>query len=72
VRQDILKEIIVCTSGTKPRDDVPVYDMRHLFDQRNREHALEQLSNMRNFLGSCVMFLNAKKSLQVLQSLLEK
>jgi hypothetical protein len=28
-RQDILKENIASTLGTKPRDDVPVYDMPH-------------------------------------------
>jgi hypothetical protein len=32
VRQEILKENIAYTLGTNPGDDVPVYDMPHLFD----------------------------------------
>jgi hypothetical protein len=71
-RQEILKENIASTSGTNPGDDVPVYDMPHLFDQTNRDQPSEQVSNLRNFLGSCVKLLNDKTSLQVLQSLLEK
>jgi hypothetical protein len=35
-RQDILQQNIASTSGTNPRDDVPVYDMPHLFDQTNK------------------------------------
>jgi hypothetical protein len=71
-RQEILKENIVSTSGTKPVDDIPVYDMPPLFDQTNREQPSEQVSNLRNFLGSCVKLLNDKNYLQVLQCLLEK
>jgi hypothetical protein len=67
-----LKENIVSTSGTKPVDEVPVYDMPPLFDQTNKEKPLEKVSNLRNFLGSCVKLLNDKNYLQVLQSLLEK
>jgi hypothetical protein len=36
-RQEILKENIVSTSGTKPVDEIPVYDMPSLFDQTNQE-----------------------------------
>jgi hypothetical protein len=46
--------------------------MPHLFDQTSRDQPSEQVSNLRNFLGSCVKLLNDKNSLQVLQSLLEK
>jgi hypothetical protein len=31
-RQEILKENIVSTSRTKPKDEIPVYDMPSLFD----------------------------------------
>jgi hypothetical protein len=34
-KQDILKENVASNLGTKPRYDVPVYDMTHLFDQTN-------------------------------------
>jgi hypothetical protein len=71
-RQDILKENIASTSGTKPVDDVPVYDMPPLFDQTNKEKPSEKVSNLRNFLVSCVKLLNDKSSLQVLQNMLEK
>jgi hypothetical protein len=50
-RQEILKENIVSTSGTKPEDEIPVYDMPSLFDQTNQEKSLDQVSNLRNFLG---------------------
>jgi hypothetical protein len=40
-RQDILKENIVSTSGTKPVDEVPVYDMPPLFDQTSKEKPSE-------------------------------
>jgi hypothetical protein len=40
-RQEILKENIASTSGTKPVDDIPVYDMPPLFDQTNREKPSE-------------------------------
>jgi hypothetical protein len=71
-RQEILKENIASTSGTKPVDDAPVYDMPHLFDQTSRDQTSEKVSNLINFLGSCVKLLNDKTSLQVLHSLLEK
>jgi hypothetical protein len=32
VRQDILKENIASTSGKKPIDEIPFYDMPPLFD----------------------------------------
>jgi hypothetical protein len=70
--QEILQEHIAYTLGTNPRDDVPVYDMPHLFDQTRRDQYSEQLSNLRIFLVSCLKLLNDKTSLQVLQSLLEK
>jgi hypothetical protein len=71
-RKDILKENIMSTSGKKPEDEIPVYGMPSLFDQTNQEQSLEQVSNLRIFLGSCVKLLNDKNSLQVLQNLLEK
>jgi hypothetical protein len=71
-RQEILKENIVSTSGTKPVDEIPVYDMPSLFDQTNQEKSSEQVSNLRNFLGACVKLLSDKNSLQVLHNLLEK
>jgi hypothetical protein len=71
-RQEILKENIVSTSGMKPVDEIPVYDMPSLFDQTNQEQSSEQVSNLRNFLGACVKLLSDKNSLQVLQNLLEK
>jgi hypothetical protein len=46
--------------------------MPPLFDQTNKDQPSEQVSNLKNFLGSCVKLLNDKISLQVLQSLLEK
>jgi hypothetical protein len=46
--------------------------MPSLFDQTNQEKSSKQVSNLRNFLGSCVKLLNDKNSLQVLQNLLEK
>jgi hypothetical protein len=36
-KQEILKENIASTLGTKPGDDVPVYDMPHLFDDTSRD-----------------------------------
>jgi hypothetical protein len=36
-RHEILKENIASTSGTKPIDDILVYDMPPLFDQTNKE-----------------------------------
>lgn len=42
------------------------------FDQTNQEHTSDQVSNLRNFLGSCVKLLNDKNSLKVLHNLLEK
>jgi hypothetical protein len=71
-RHNILKENIMSTSGTKPLDEVPVYDMPSLFDQTSKEYPSEKVSNLRNFLGSCVKLLNDKNYLQVLQTLLEK
>jgi len=35
--QEILKDNIVSTSGTNPRDDVSIYDMPHLFDDTRRD-----------------------------------
>jgi len=49
--QEILKENIASTSWTKPKYEIPVYDMPSLFDQTNQEKSLEQVSNLRNFLG---------------------
>jgi hypothetical protein len=49
-RSDILKENIASTSGTKPVDDIPVYDMRHLFHQTNKENPIEKVSNLRKKL----------------------
>jgi hypothetical protein len=49
-----------------------MYDMPSLFDQTNQEQSSEQVSNLRNFLRSCVKLLNDKNSLQVLHNLLEK
>jgi hypothetical protein len=63
---------IVSTSGTKSVDEIPVYDMPPLFDQTSKEQPSEEVSNLINFLGSCVKLLNDKKYLQVLESLLEK
>jgi hypothetical protein len=37
-----------------------------------KTHPSDQVSNLKNFLGSCVKLLNDKNYLQVLQSLLEK
>jgi hypothetical protein len=71
-RQEILKKNITSTSRTKPVDEVTVYDMPSLFYQTSKEKPSEQVSNLRNFLVSCVKLLNNKNSLQVLQSLLEK
>jgi hypothetical protein len=52
----------VSTSGTKRGDDVVVYDMPHMFEQTNIDHPSEQVSNLRNFLGSCVKLLNDTNS----------
>jgi hypothetical protein len=71
-RQDILKENIMSTSWMKPIDEVSMYYMPPLFDQTRKEKPLEKVSNLRNFLGSCVKLLNDKISLLVLESLLEK
>jgi hypothetical protein len=62
----------VSTSGTKPEDEIPIYDMSSLFDQSNQEQSSDKVSNLRNLLGSCVKLLNDKNSLQILQNLLEK
>jgi hypothetical protein len=67
-RKEILKENIVSTSGTKPVDEIPVYDMPPLFDQTSKENPSEKVSNLRNFLGSCVKLLNDRNSLQILQN----
>jgi hypothetical protein len=71
-KQEILKENIASTSGTKLIDEIPMYNMSPLFNQTNIEKPLEQVSNLRNFLGSCVKLLNDKNSLQILWCLLEK
>jgi hypothetical protein len=71
-RQEILKENIASTSTKKPEDEIPLYEMPPLFDHTNKDKPSEQVSNLRNFFGSCVKFLNDKNYLQVLQSLLEK
>jgi hypothetical protein len=67
-----LKENIVSTSGTKPIDVIPMYEMRPLFDQTKKEKLSEKVSNLRNFWGSCVNLLNDINSLQILQNMLEK
>jgi hypothetical protein len=67
-----LKENIASTLGTNPGDDVPVYDMPHLFDHTSRDQPSEQVSNMRKKFRSCVKLSNDKNYLQVLQSILEK
>jgi hypothetical protein len=72
VKHEILNKNIVTTSSTKPRYDVPVYDMPHMFDQANSNETSKKVSNMRKILGSCVKLLNDRNSLQVFQSLLEK
>jgi hypothetical protein len=46
--------------------------MPPIFDQTNKEKPLEKVSNLRNFLGSCVKLLNDINSLQILQNILEK
>jgi hypothetical protein len=71
-RQEILKEKNVSTLGTNPIDEIPVYDMPPFFYQTNKEQPSEQLSNLRNFLGSCVKLLNDINSLQIFQNQLEK
>jgi len=38
-RNEILKENIASTPGTKPVEDVPIYDMPPLFDQTNKEQS---------------------------------
>ena len=60
------------TSGMKPVDEVLFKDTPSLFYHTNQEQYSEQLSNLRNFFGSCVKLLSDKNSLQVLQNLLEK
>jgi hypothetical protein len=50
-RKEILKENIVSTLGTKLGDDVPLYDMPHLFDQTSTDQPSDQVSNLRNFMG---------------------
>ena len=67
-----MKENIASTSGTILGYDVPVYDMPNLFDQTKKDQPSKQVSNLRNFLGSCVNLLNDKNSLQVLPSMLKK
>jgi len=62
----------VSTSETHLVDEIPMYDMPPLFDQTNIEQHSKKVSNLKNFLGSCVKLLNDKNSLQVLQDLLEK
>jgi len=62
----------VLTLGKNPLDEVLVYEMPPLFDHTKKEPPSNQLSNLRNFLGSCVKLLNDKNYLQVLQSLSEK
>jgi hypothetical protein len=52
-------------------DEIPVYDMPPLFDQTNKEHPSEKVSNLRNFLGYCVKLMNDRNSLQILQNILE-
>jgi hypothetical protein len=42
--KEIMKENIACTSGTNPGDDVPVYDMPHLFDETSRDKSPEQVT----------------------------
>jgi len=59
-RQEILKENVVSTSGTKPVDEIPFFDMPSLFDQTNQEKSLEQVSNLRHFLRSCFKLLSDK------------
>jgi hypothetical protein len=56
----------VSISGTKSGDDVPVYEMPPLFDHTSNNQPSEQVSNLRNVLGSCVKLLNDKIYLQVL------
>jgi hypothetical protein len=67
-----LKENIAYTLGKNLGDDVPVYDMPHLFDQTNKDQTLEQVSNLKIFFGSCLKLLNDKTFLRVFQSLFEK
>jgi hypothetical protein len=67
-----MKEKKNSASRTKPVDEIPVYEMPPLFYQTIKEKPSEQVSNLRNFLGSCVKLLNDRNSLQILQSLLEK
>jgi autotransporter adhesin len=68
VSQEILKENIASTSGTKPVDEITVYNMPSLFDQTNQEQSSKQVSNLRNVLGACVKLSSDKKSLQVHQN----
>jgi hypothetical protein len=46
--------------------------MPHPFDHTNRDQSSEKVSNLRNFMVSCLKLLNDQTSLQVLQSLIEK
>jgi hypothetical protein len=46
--------------------------MPSIFDHTNQKESSEKVSNLRNFLGSCVKLLNDKNPLQVLQNMLEK
>jgi hypothetical protein len=55
----------VSTSGTKPEDEIPVYEMSSFFYQTNQEKYSNQVSNLRKILESCVKFLNDKNSLWV-------
>jgi hypothetical protein len=62
----------VSTSNAHPGYDVILYDMPHPYDHTREYHPSQKVSNLRNFLVSCLKLLNDQTSIQASQSLLEK
>jgi hypothetical protein len=71
-KKKILQENIASTSNAQPGYNGRIYDMPHPFDHTNRHHSSEKVSNIKNFLVSCLKLLKDQTSLQVLQRLIEK
>jgi hypothetical protein len=67
-----LQENIASTSNAQLGYDGPIYGMPHPFNHTNKNKPLEQVSNLREFMVSCLNLLNDQTSTQVLQILLSK
>jgi hypothetical protein len=71
-RKEFLKHNVLSTSATQHTQNVPTYEIPSSMDHTDEAQPLEQVSNIRNFLQSCVKLLNDPSSVKILKNMLER